>query len=126
MFISEAYAQAAGAQAAAPSLIGSFLPLALIVVLFWLLMIRPQQKKMKEHRAKLDSIRRGDRIVTGGGIYGVVTRVEADNDLQVEIAEGVRVKVARATVTDVLTKGEPAKAAEPAAEAKDSKKEARK
>lgn len=109
MFISPAYAQAAGA--AAPGGMGAimqFAPLVLIFIVFYFLLIRPQQKKAKEHRALLSNLRRGDRVVTGGGIVGTVTRVvDKDDEISVEIAEGVRVKVLRSTVTAVLSKPEP-------------------
>jgi len=86
----------------------AFIPLILIFVVFYFLLIRPQQKKMKQHKAMLDAVRRGDRIVTNGGIVGLVTRVMADErELTVEIAEGVRVRVMRDMVSNVLTKTEP-------------------
>ncbi len=72
-------------------------------------MIRPQQKKAKEHKALLGSIRRGDKIVTGGGITGTVTKVVDDNELAVEIADGVRVRVQRGLIATVLSKTEPVK-----------------
>lgn len=105
MFISPAYAQAAGGGGG--EFITGILPLVLIFAVFYFLLIRPQQKRMKEHKAKVEAVRRGDRVVTGGGIIGTVTKVE-DTQLQVEIAEGVKVKVAKATLSDVLTKSEPA------------------
>ena len=107
MLISPAYAQAAGA-AAGPSMIESLLPLLLIFVVFYFLLIRPQQKKIKQHKEMLGTIRRGDRIVTGGGIFGVVTKVISDNELQVEIADGVKVRVDRAMVSGLVAKTEPA------------------
>ncbi|MBL6935676.1 MAG: preprotein translocase subunit YajC [Alphaproteobacteria bacterium] len=110
MFISDAFAQTAGA--AEPSILQMFLPLILIFAVFYFLLIRPQQKKMKEHNAMLDAVRRGDRIVTGGGIVGTVARVN-DNELSVDISEGVRVTVMRGTVADVLTKTEPVANSEP-------------
>ena len=109
MLISPAYAQAA----AAPGMgfdIMSLMPLALIFVVFYFLLIRPQQTKMKRHRAMLSAVRRGDRVLTGGGIIGVVTKVVSDGELVVEIAEGVRVRVARGTVAEVLSRTEPAAA----------------
>lgn len=114
MLISQAFAQAA-APAGGGSLFTTLLPMFAIVGIFYFLLIRPQQQKAKQHRAKIDAIRRGDRIVTGGGILGVVTKA-ADAELTVEIADGVRVSVARATVADVITKPDPAardKAKEP-------------
>ena len=109
MFVSPAYAQAAGGGAPGGFDLVSLLPLILIFVVFWFLMIRPQQKKMKQHREMIAAIRRGDRVMTAGGIIGTVTKVQGDSELQVEIAEGVRVKVARATISEVLAKTEPAK-----------------
>lgn len=105
--ISEAWAQ--GAAGGGGDLFSFFMPLILIFAIFYFLLIRPQQKKQKEHRAKLDAARRGDKVVLGGGIYGTVTKVDDDDTVQVEIAEGVKVKVMKATLLDVLTKGEPAK-----------------
>ena len=85
-----------------------FLPLILILAVFYFLLIRPQQKKMKAHRALVEALRRGDRVVTAGGMIGTVTKVLGDNELQVEIADGVRVKVVRSTIQDVISKSEPA------------------
>lgn len=107
MFVSTAYAQTA-APAAGGDMIVQFLPLILIFVVFYFLLIRPQQKKMKEHKAMLSAIRRGDRVVTGGGIIGVVNKVGPDDELTVEIAENVRVRCVRSTVNLVLAKTEPA------------------
>ncbi|EWY36999.1 preprotein translocase subunit YajC [Skermanella stibiiresistens SB22] len=107
MFVSTAYAQAADGAGAAGLM--SFLPLILIFVVFYFLLIRPQQKKLKEHKAMLESMRRGDRVVTGGGIIGTIMKVGNDDELVVEIAEGVRVRVLRSTVNMVLAKTEPAK-----------------
>ena len=106
MLISPAYAQAAGAPGAFD--IVSLLPLVLIFVVFYFLLIRPQQQKMRAHRAMIEAIKKGDQIVTGGGIYGRVTKVEAaENAVQVEIAPNVQVRVARHTISDVLTKPSP-------------------
>ncbi|MCB9946761.1 MAG: preprotein translocase subunit YajC [Rhodospirillaceae bacterium] len=85
-----------------------FLPLILIFVVFYFLLIRPQQKRMKEHRNMLQALRRGDRVVTGGGIIGTVAKV-ADDELTIEIADNVRVKIVRGTVSNVLARTEPAK-----------------
>lgn len=103
MFISPAYAQAAGGGLGG---LESLLPLVLIFVVFYFLLIRPQQKKQKEHRAMLEALRRGDRIVTAGGIIGTITKVQSDTELVVEISEGVKVRVARGMVSDVLSKTE--------------------
>ncbi|MGO4125401.1 preprotein translocase subunit YajC [Inquilinus sp. YAF38] len=109
MLISEAYAQTADAGAAGGAgMLMQFAPLILIFVVFYFLLIRPQQKRAKEHRDMLGNLRRGDRVVTGGGIVGTVQKV-ADDELTIEIAENVRVKVIRSTVTTVLARTEPAK-----------------
>lgn len=112
MFTSPAFAQAAGAGAGEGSFLIQLAPLVLIFVVFYFLLIRPQQKKMKAHRAMIAGLRRGDRVVTAGGIIGVVTKVLSDTELQVEIAEGVRVRVARGTISEVLSKVAPANGGE--------------
>ncbi|MBL8658864.1 MAG: preprotein translocase subunit YajC [Rhodospirillales bacterium] len=106
MFVSPAFAQAGGDVAGAGAGIVQFLPLILIFVVFYFLLIRPQQKKMKQHRDMLAAIRRGDRIVTGGGIIGTVSKVIDDGEILVEIAEGVRVRVHKPLVSAVLAKTE--------------------
>lgn len=107
MLVAPAYAQAAGG-AAGGSALSAFIPLILIFVVFYFLLIRPQQKRMKEHQSMLNAIRRGDRIVTNGGIIGQVTKVITDErELQVEIAENVRVRVRQDMVSSVLSKTEP-------------------
>ncbi len=109
MFISPAYAQDTGGGGLGG--IEALLPLVLIFVVFYFLLIRPQQKKMKQHKEMLGAIRRGDKVVTGGGIMGAVTKVGNDGDLTVEIAEGVRVRVQQSLVSTVLSKTEPGKGA---------------
>ena len=104
MFISTAWAQGVGGG----DTLGFILPMALIFAVFYFLLIRPQQKKAKQHREMLGGIRRGDKIVTGGGIYGTVTKVVNDSEVVVQIAEAVKVRVVRGTITDVLSKTEPA------------------
>src|SRR5262249_18488484 len=104
MFISTAYAQTAGPGDGGfgqGGIFGFFVPLVAVFVIFYFLLIRPQQKKQKEHKTMLDSVRRGDRVVTGGGILGVVTKVLDDHYIQVEIAEGVKVKVMKSTIVDI-------------------------
>ena len=108
MFISEAWAQAAGTPASGADMLVQFAPFVLIFVVMWFLLIRPQQKKAKEHRAMVSALKRGDRVVTNGGIYGQVTHV-ADDHLMVEIAEGVKIKVVRDAITAVPGKPEPVK-----------------
>ena len=117
MFISTAYAQTAAGAGGGFDLI-SLAPLVLIFVVFYFLLIRPQQKKVKEHRAMVQALRRGDRVVTSGGVIGQVTKVLSDTELQLEIAEGVRVRVVRSAVNEVLSKTAPA-----AASAKDDEDE---
>ncbi len=107
MLISPAYAQAAGGAAPGGGLLDMLLPLALILLIFYFLLIRPQQKRMKQHRAMIDAVRRGDTIVTSGGIIGKVTKV-AEDEVQVEIADGTRVRVVKGTIAEVRSKTEPA------------------
>lgn len=106
MLISSAYAQAAAPAAGGSDFLVSMLPLVLIFVVFYFLLIRPQQKRAKEHRNMIEAIKRGDQVLTAGGIYGKVVRVE-DTQLTIEIAKEVDVKVARATISDVLNKTPP-------------------
>jgi preprotein translocase subunit YajC len=108
MFISTAYAQAAGGGFASNEALVQFLPLVLIFVVFYFLLIRPQQKKAKDHKALLSQLRRGDRVVTGGGIIGTIAKVISDEEVSVEIAEGTRVRVLRSTITTILARTEPA------------------
>ena len=89
--------------------LGQFIPLILIFVIFYFLLIRPQQKRIKEHKAMVDSLNRGDDIVTSGGIVGKVIRVLEDDKAEVEIAENVTVKIIKSTVSQVLSKTEPKK-----------------
>lgn len=102
MLISEAYAQAGGGTT---DMLTSLLPLVLIFVVFYFLLIRPQQKKMKEHKAMIEAVRRGDVVTTSGGIIGKVAKVQEDGVVQLEIAEGVKIKVVKATITEVRSKG---------------------
>jgi len=95
-----AYAQSTAQQ---PSLFASFIPLILIFVIFYFLLIRPQQKKAKQHQILLESIKRGDQILTSGGMIGKVVKADKD-ELTVEISEKVNVKIFRSTVSDVLNK----------------------
>ncbi len=91
--------------------IQSVIPLILVFGIMYFLLIRPQQKKLKEHQQMIDALRRGDQVVTGGGFVGKVTKVkDGENEIEVEIATGVNVRVIRSTITTVLNKTEPAKA----------------
>lgn len=105
MFATPAYAQAVGGASG----ITSFIPLILIFAIMYFLMIRPQQKKMKQHRAMVDALRKGDQIITAGGIMGKVTKVGTDGEIEVQIATSVKVKVLQSTIQTVLNKTEPAK-----------------
>lgn len=105
MIVTPAYAQAAGGASGAAS-IASFLPLILIFVIMYFLMIRPQQKRMKEHRALVEGLKKGDEVVTQGGLVGKVTAVR-DNELEVEIAPGVKVRVIRSTITGLVNRTQP-------------------
>ena len=111
MLISPAYAQSLGFLGDSSSLM-QMLPLVLIFVVFYFFLIRPQQSKAKQHRSMLDALRRGDRVVTGGGIIGTVTKVQNDQEVTVEIAENVRVRILRSTISSVLAKTEPVAAKE--------------
>lgn len=106
MLISPAFAQDGGGLGGIEPLI----PLVLIFVVFYFLLIRPQQKKAKAHREMIAGLRRGDRVVTSGGIVGQVQRVIGDTELSVEIAEGVRVRVMRSMIAELVAKPEPSRA----------------
>ncbi|MGG7567500.1 preprotein translocase subunit YajC [Rhodovulum sp. DZ06] len=107
MFVTPAYAQAAGG-GDPMSAFGQFVPLILIFVIFYFFLIRPQQKRAKEHKAMLEALRRGDEVVTQGGIMGKVTKVKDDDEVELQIAEGVKVRVVRSTIAAVVNKTEPA------------------
>lgn len=105
MFVTPAYAQAAAPAGGAAGL-ASFLPLVLIFVIMYFLMIRPQQKRMKEHRAMVEALKKGDEVVTQGGLVGKITAVR-EGELEVEIAQGVKVRVIRSTVTGLVNRTQP-------------------
>lgn len=111
MFATPAYAQAAGAAAGGgtQAMLLQFLPLVALVVLFYFLMIRPQQRRMKQHQTMLGALKRGDTVVLSSGIIGKVARVE-DKEVGIEVATGVTVKVVKSMISDVRTRGEPAAA----------------
>ena len=106
MFVTPAFAQAAAGQP--PSLISQLPFFIAIFAIFYFLLIRPQQKKAKEHAAMIAAIRKGDQIVTAGGLVGKVTKVRDDNELEVEIATDVKVRIVQATVQPVRSTPEPA------------------
>lgn len=88
---------------------GQFIPLILIFGIMYFLLIRPQQKKVKEHAAMVEAVRRGDQVITQGGLIGKVSKVKEDNEVEVELAEGVKVRVVKSTIAQVVSKTEPAK-----------------
>ena len=108
MFISPAYAQS-GLGGGMGDLVNLLVPMLMVFVIFYFFMIRPQQQRMKQHRAAIDAIRRGDTVVTSGGIIGKVVKVRDDGEIEVEIADNTRVRVVKGTVAEVRTKGEPVK-----------------
>jgi preprotein translocase subunit YajC len=106
--ITPAFAQGAPA-AGGGDILMSMIPFILIFVIMWFLIIRPQQKRIKDHRELIGNVRRGDQIVTSGGIVGKVTKVIDDAEVEAEIADGVKVRIVKQMITDVRSKGEPAK-----------------
>ena len=115
MFVTPALAQAApSGGAGAMDIFTSLMPILLLVVIFWLLIFRPQQKRMKAHQAMLGAITRGDTVVTNGGLVGKVTKAVEGEDLEVEIAQGTRVKVTRGGISDVRSKSQPVNDNKPA------------
>ena len=102
MFISEAYAQGAGGGFGGDSIM-QFAPLILIFVVFYFLLIRPQQRRMKQHQATIAAVQKGDQVITAGGIRGKVTKV-ADDEVEVEIAQGIKVRIVKSTLSHVLDK----------------------
>ncbi|PWE33913.1 preprotein translocase subunit YajC [Maritimibacter sp. 55A14] len=108
MLVTPAFAQAAGGGAGGA--FASFVPLILIFAIMYFLLIRPQQKKAKEHKAMVEALRRGDQVITQGGVIGKVTKVKDENEVEVEIATGVKVRVMRQTIAQVVSKTEPAAA----------------
>jgi preprotein translocase subunit YajC len=105
MFATPAFAQAGGTGIAGG--LTNFVPILLIFVIMYFLMIRPQQKKAKEHKAMIAAVRRGDQIITGGGLIGKVSKV-SDGEVEIEVAKDVRVKLVRSSIAQVLSKTEPA------------------
>ncbi len=123
MFVSQAFAQGAGGTGG--DLFAMIVPLILIMAVFWFLLIRPQQKKAKEHQELIQSIRRGDVVATAGGMIGKVARVVDDNEILLEVADNVRMRFQKQAISEVRAKGEPVSAETPD-EAKPKKKSAAK
>jgi preprotein translocase subunit YajC len=113
MFITPAFAQSNPLSSLfggdSGGMLTSLMPLILIVVIMYFLVLRPQQQKVKQHQAMVRSLRRGDTVVTNGGLVGKVTKVVDDDQIEVEISDGVRVRQMRSMVSDVRAKGEPVK-----------------
>jgi len=109
MFITPAYAQASPFGGDGSSMITGLLPFVLIFVIMYFLILRPQQKRVKMHQEMVKNVRRGDTVVTNGGLIGKVMKVVDDDQLEIEIADDVRVRQMRSMVTEVRTKGEPVK-----------------
>ena len=109
MWITSAYAQAGAAGGDTNSMLMSLLPFAAIFVIMYFLILRPQQRRQREHGDLVKNVRRGDTVVTNGGLVGKVTKVVDDDQIEVEIADGVRVRQMRSMISGVRTKGEPAK-----------------
>ena len=107
MFITPAFAQ--GAPAGGSDMLIQVAPFALIFVIMYFLILRPQQKRAKVHQTLVSQLRRGDTVVTSGGLVGKITKVVDDNEVEVQIADNVRVRQLRQMVTEVRAKGEPAK-----------------
>jgi preprotein translocase subunit YajC len=108
MLISPAFAQGSPLGGGG-DLMTQLLPFVLIFVIMYFLILRPQQKRVKAHQEMVKNVRRGDTVVTSGGLVGKVTKVIDDDQIEVEIAEGIRVRQVRAMVSDVRAKGEPVK-----------------
>ena len=111
MFITPAFAQALpfGLGGESGSMVTSLLPLILIIVIMYFLVLRPQQQRVKQHQSMVKALRRGDTVVTNGGLVGKVTKVVDDDQIEVEISDGVRVRQMRSMVSEVRAKGEPVK-----------------
>jgi preprotein translocase subunit YajC len=107
MFVTPAYAQTGGS--GAPDMLIQFLPFVLIFVIMYFLIIRPQRTKQKQHQELIANVRRGDTVVTTGGLIGKVAKVVDEGELQIDLAEGVRVRVVRGMISEVRAKGEPVK-----------------
>ena len=108
MLISPAYAQGAGS-AGGPDLLMSLLPFVLIFAIMYFLIIRPQRQRVKQHQEMVNNLRRGDTVVTAGGVIGKIAKVVDDGEVQVELAEGLKVRVVRSMITEVRSKTEPVK-----------------
>ncbi len=107
--ITPAFAQAATGSGGSSDILLQLTPFILIFVIMWFLIIRPQQKRMREHQDMIKNLRRGDVVVLSGGLIGKITKVVDDSEIEVEIADGVKVRAARQMVSEARVKGEPVK-----------------
>jgi preprotein translocase subunit YajC len=107
MFITPAFAQVGPFGGENSGMILQFMPLILIIVIMYFLVLRPQQQKVKQHQAMVKALRRGDTVITNGGVIAKVTKVVDDDQIEIEIADGVRVRQMRSMVNEVRAKGEP-------------------
>ena len=108
MLFTPAYAQTAGGSAGAMSGLAGIIPFILMFVIFYFLLIRPQQKRVKEHKQMVENLRRGDQVVTAGGIHGKVTKVGQEDEAELQISDSVRIRVVKSTIASVVSKTEPA------------------
>ena len=109
MFITSAFAQGTASPFGDGGLVTSLLPFVLIFVIMYFLILRPQQKRVKAHQELVKNVRRGDTVVTNGGLVGRVTKVIDDNEIEIELSDDVRVRQMRGMIADVRSKGEPVK-----------------
>lgn len=106
--ISTAWAQTADIAAGPGGMLGGFLPIAIVMIIFFFLILRPQEKRRKEHQEMTTALRRGDAVVTAGGLHGTVSKIIDDDVVEIEISAGVNVQINRFSVTQLKEKGQPA------------------
>jgi preprotein translocase subunit YajC len=109
MFVTPAFAQVPSLFGGGDNMLVSLLPFILIFVIMYFLILRPQQKRQKQHSEMVKNVRRGDTVITNGGLIGKVIKVVDDDQLEIEVADGVRVRQAKSMLADVRAKGEPVK-----------------
>ncbi|WP_310620389.1 preprotein translocase subunit YajC [Flexibacterium corallicola] len=109
MFITPAFAQSAAGSSDPTTMVMQFLPFVLIFVIMWFLIIRPQRQRAKSHQEMVNNVRRGDTVVTSGGLIGKVSKVVDESEVQVEISEGTRIRLVRSMIQEVRSKTEPVK-----------------
>jgi preprotein translocase subunit YajC len=109
MFVTPAFAQGAAGAPGGTDFLIQLLPFVLIFVIMYFLILRPQQKRVKAHQEMIKNVRRGDTVVTSGGLIARVIKVTDDSEIQIEISEGVRARLSRGMISEVRAKGEPVK-----------------